>query len=147
MVLFIHNKCDSKINYCGQTNTVVTVVNRLAEGGWITVKVKRDKTAMLINLSITNPCDAKKEFDRMVTNEVKYCAAFGTFNVVLNTAANNDCYGPDAFGDTVNAAARMDNALAFLDEPDGIVVEIKTRKSLNLGSGSVYVYKKQRLKL
>ncbi len=148
MVLFIHNKCKSTKGYCGKTSTIVDISNNLVKTGWIAVKVKRDKTAMLLNLSITKAKDAKKEFDKIANKTVDYCAAFGEFNVVLNKDfANNYCFTPDAFGDTVNAAARMHNALAFIKKPEGIKVTEKSRSSLNLGSGKVFIYKPQKIKL
>lgn len=148
MVLFMHNKCESTDEYCGKTSTIVAISNDLVKRGWIVVKVKRDKTAMLLNLSITTAKDAKTEFDKIANNTVVYCAAFGKFNVVLNKDfANNHCFTPDAFGDTVNAAARMENELAFIKKPTGIKVTEKSRSRLNLGSGKVFIYKPTKLKL
>lgn len=142
MVLFIHADCESVNTYCGETHSVVKLSNKLMSDGWISIKIKRDKTSMLINLVIKSPREAIDEFDKISKmSDLVLACSYGEFNLVLNKKKHDDiCSHPDAFGDTVNAAARMHNELCFLKKPSiGGLVE-KNRKDLNLGEGSVYIY-------
>lgn len=147
MVLFVHSNCKNNGNYCGFTETIVSITEELVKRGWIAIKIKRDKTAMLINLSITQAREAIGEFNSMTNRKVMYCAAFGDFFLVRNKrVADNYCFNPDAFGDTVNVAARMVDALAFIKNPKIRNVNKTSREQCNLGSGDIFVYKKKKIK-
>lgn len=141
LVLFLHPECESNDRYCGNIENSIEMTDVLVKRGWTSVKVKRDKTAMLVNINIKNDSEAKKEFDKIIgqTKLVVSCA-YGMVNVILNKY-KNVCNSVDAFGDTVNAAARMHNSLCFMEKPNNIKYEIKNRNELNLGTGQVYIYK------
>ena len=134
MVLFLHaDKCQEDNNYCGKLSDVICMAQTLLNRGWVSIKVKRDKTAMLVRTNISIK-EAVKEFDWLTQNtNLVLAAGYGTFNLVLNETSNPSCYAPDAFGDIVNGSARMHDGMCILDKkfkPLGDL-EQATRQKLN----------------
>ena len=144
MVLFLHaDECKEDNNYCGKLSDVICMAQTLLNRGWVSIKVKRDKTAMLVRTNISIE-EAVKEFDWLTQNtNLVLAAGYGTFNLVLNKTSMPSCYAPDAFGDIVNGSARMHDGMCILDEqfkPLGDL-EQTTRQKLNLGKGDVWIYR------
>ena len=132
MVLFLSS---------GKLTKIICTVKSLCRLGWISVKITRNKSAMLIlnNIDVNT---AIREFDWLTeTTNLVVSAGYGDFTIILNKRAA--CYAPDAFGDIINGSARMHNSMCILNKKYKPKVKLQniSREELNLGKGEIWVYR------